>query len=80
MTIYEILKPCPFCGQEIRDVSIETDCLGASKLNILCNCGADITIEADAVFRSNFDRFRPGLDAVSKWNRRDGKEADDGEQ
>lgn len=64
------LKPCPFCGAEVRDVSFETDELGVSRLMIRCLCGANITIEADDIFYSNADRLRPGLNAVEKWNRR----------
>ena len=75
MQINEILRPCPFCGAEVRDVSFEADGLGISRLMIRCFCGADITIEADDVFYSNMDRFRPGLNAVEKWNRRDGNAA-----
>ena len=70
MKIEEILKPCPFCGKEVGDVSIECDSLGASILEVRCRCGADVTIEADDVLCSAVARFRPGLNAIEKWNRR----------
>lgn len=71
------MKPCPFCGQKIEAVSWEQDGLGLTTLKVMCTCGVTIKIDADDVFRTVDKYFRPGLDALEKWNRRAGPETTD---
>ena len=65
------LKPCPFCGKEIKRYSIGTADGYVYELKISCCMEFDITGD-EPIFADN----RPhmiGLDAVEKWNRRAGE-------
>jgi len=64
------MKPCPFCGRRISECSWEQDSNGIAALEVRCTCGVTIKIEADDVFRTVDRSFRPGLDALEKWNLR----------
>ena len=65
------IKPCPFCGGEVVTVAADFDRLGCNTLKIYCDCGVTVEVEASPVFGSfSGDKFRPGPDAIEKWNRR----------
>ena len=69
--IKENLKPCPFCGNQVNIMEINTGTCGVTSLKIECSCGVDVSIESDETY-SSWDgcKFRPGRDAIEKWNRR----------
>ena len=64
------LKPCPFCGREIKLYGLVTSQEGIERLDI--DCCMDIRIESDPVLYADDGRYiRTGLDALQKWNRRE---------
>ena len=71
-TILQNLKPCPFCGQEIKAAEIEMTPNGCDNLRVYCVCGATITFEGDEIIPSfGFtESCRCGIDAIEKWNKR----------
>lgn len=76
MKINEIMKPCPFCGKEVRLAELNCDMAGVTSLRVECYCGADVQIDSDDyIFDWNGKAHRVGLSAIEKWNRRDGHEA-----
>ena len=69
------LKPCPFCGAEVVAVTADFDRYGCETLKLCCNCGVTVEVEASPVFVTfSGDKFRPGPDAIEKWNMRAGNE------
>lgn len=66
------LKPCPFCGEEIKRYSIGTVNGYVNELKISCCMEFDIT--GDEPIYLDGDPFKFGLDAVEKWNRRAGEQ------
>ena len=62
------LKPCPFCGKEIKRCSIGTANGYVYELKISCCMEFDIT--SDELLFADSEPFKVGLDAIEKWNRR----------
>lgn len=65
------LKPCPFCGEEIKRYSIGTANGYVYELKISCCMEFDIT--GDELLFADGEPFKVGLDAIEKWNRRAGE-------
>lgn len=71
MNARSMLKPCPFCGSDVDLESMGMDARGSRTLYITCRCGIAFHVESDEVLTSATGvRYRPGLDALDKWNRR----------
>lgn len=67
------LKPCPFCGKEIDQYSVEVNTYGIKRLQISCCMNFDIT--SDEVLETFFgNEVIAGFDAEEKWNRRVGEQ------
>lgn len=65
-----ILKPCPFCGKEIKNYCVDYFRSFAEKLEVKCiNCSAEITILA-SFYRSNGEVIPVEGDSIVKWNTR----------
>lgn len=63
------LKPCPFCGKEIKEYSVTSECGIIKELSIECCMKVDI--ESDPMLTSlDGERVLIGSDALQKWNRR----------
>lgn len=67
-----MLKPCPFCGEEIKRYSIETANGYVYELKISCCMEFDIT--GDNLLYLDGNPLKLGLDAVEKWNKRAGEQ------
>lgn len=67
-----MLKPCPFCGEEIKRYSIGTANGYVYELKISCCMEFDIT--GDKLLYLDGDPLKLGLDAVEKWNKRAGEQ------
>ena len=65
----EKLKPCPFCGAEIKDYSVTSECGIIKELSIKCCVKVDIA--SDPMLTSlDGEKIFIGSDALQKWNRR----------
>lgn len=62
------LKPCPFCGKEIKRYSMEMANGYVYELKISCCMEFDIT--GDELLFADGEPFKVGLNAIEKWNRR----------
>ena len=67
------LKPCPFCGDEVKEASIN-HCIGwVEQMSVYCTgCGSQITVRASEV--RYWRDGSPDEDAVDVWNKRAGDE------
>ena len=75
MKINEILKPCPFCGNEVEVARIDTSMGGVTSIEVRCRCGAEVRLESDDfMYDWTGAAHQFGLTAIEKWNRREGKE------
>lgn len=71
MDYRDLMKPCPFCGRKVENVSIDMDGSGILRIDVDCSCGASIHIEADDVISDwEGNRFQFGKNAFEKWNER----------
>ena len=69
------LKPCPFCGAEVLMVTADFDRFGCQTLKLCCDCGVTVEVDGSPVYGSfSGGKFRPGPDAIEKWNARAGNE------
>lgn len=68
------IKNCPFCGSPVKNYDIEYDQGVPSALTVRCNCGVEITCNANVVYFDNFDgtteTYAPWGNAFDMWNRR----------
>lgn len=69
----EQLKPCPFCGEDVKICQIDYEDGFATGLGVRCNCGANIIIRGVKLYA--FDE-PVGISAVDRWNRRADDETD----
>ena len=71
MDYRDLMKPCPFCGHKINAVSVDFDGTGVLRIDADCSCGASIRMGADdAISDWQGHLYRPGKDAIEKWNKR----------
>lgn len=71
MKINEILKPCPFCGNEVELTRLDMAQGGVTIIEVRCSCGAEVRFESDDfVYDWTGDAHQMGLTAIDKWNRR----------
>lgn len=68
------VKPCPFCGREVKNITSGISPYGVEVLHIKCECGAEVDFKGDGYFYENEIRRRSGKDALEKWNTRAGDE------
>lgn len=73
MKISEILKPCPFCGQEVEVSRLDMAMGGITSIEVRCCCGAEVRFDSDDfIYDWTGATHQMGLTAIDKWNRRDG--------
>ena len=73
MQINEILRPCPFCGSEVELARVDCEMGGVTSIEVRCRCGAEVRIESDDyMYDWTGAAHQLGLNAIQKWNRRDG--------
>ena len=63
------IEPCPFCGGEARILHGGLRCMATVEC---CKCGASVKAISDSE--------DPVLLAIEKWNKRVGKETNNGEE
>ena len=73
MQINEVFKPCPFCGSEVEVTQINCEMGGVTFIEVRCRCGAEVRLESDDfIYDWTGAAHQFGLNAIEKWNRRDG--------
>lgn len=72
------LKPCPFCGKEIKRYSIGTF-NGYDVYELKISCCMEFDITSDELLFADGDPLKLGLDAVEKWNKRAGEQKEEAE-
>ena len=76
------LKPCPFCGREVKQYSVEgITSIGITRLQIECECGVDFDVRCDNVMyyhtKGTELPYLHGRTANEIWNKRAGEEETD---
>ena len=69
------LKPCPFCGNEVKDMDININYYHGSveQMSVSCiGCGSKITVNASVI--RHWGDGKPVEDAIDVWNKRAGDE------
>ena len=75
--IKEKLKPCPFCGSEVEDVTVKIANGTIEELKLYCRrCSAEFTIRASDL--REWGTGKPLSSAIDTWNRRSNDETTDG--
>ena len=71
--IKEKLKPCPLCGSEVEDATVEIVNGTIEELKLYCRgCTAEFTIHASSI--QEWGTGKPISSAIDAWNRRDNDE------
>ena len=68
------LKPCPFCGKEISVYTTTFNKHGVDSLTIYCCMTFEIESDAALMIPHNGKGTIVGINAVQKWNRREGEQ------
>ena len=67
------LKPCPFCGDEVKDMDIKCYRDSVEQMSVRCiGCGSIITVYASEI--RHWGDGKPDEDAIDVWNKRAGDE------
>lgn len=73
--IRKLLKPCPFCGRALDNVTTKYEYGVCVNLQASCSCGADVDIRVDVnAYYSDGTPWRFGDSAIDIWNTRKVKE------
>ena len=66
------LKPCPFCGAEIKIYTVQFNGEFAENLTVKCeNCNTEFWIrEGETAYTFGGEKIRTHADAIRRWNRR----------
>ena len=70
MKINEMLKPCPFCGRDVKVCSLEMAGGGISHITVDCSCGVRFEVTEDNLFYAGGIPYQAGKSAIEKWNER----------
>ena len=65
------LKPCPFCGREIKNATVDyARYIGPRSMDVCCSCGIEFSVTAHDPYIVDEIPYQIGLNAFDIWNTR----------